>query len=340
MEQLNMKRLKDFVSFGLAGLGMAWGVVGCQSAPEKPPTVSSVAASSTVSANPPASPAAATNPIVSATTTLDAGSVAVPTNGATAATTTPAPIHDNSLAPSTTPTAIATAEKSNDPKSPSQMVFNIDLTGSSDENRVVTPTIEQVGDGAEIVKRSGGDFRVAVTCSKSDTSMLGVSFAEPEAELPPLEAPPDEKKINPLKRPDARLQYQAKQAQYAQQQQKHQQREAARNTANDLKLKQFLVKVQPLLKLRGTCNSTDIVGMTKRANLFFNEPYPTKGQPARRVALLVTDGLETVRKHPEMVKFADGTEVIIVCGGGETGILTGQQFESLDSAIRYLSNNY
>jgi hypothetical protein len=324
MEQLNMKWLKDFVSFGLAGLGMALGVVGCQSTPEKPPIVSSVA----------------TNPTVSATTTLDAGSIAVPTTGATAATTTPAPNHDNSLAPSTAPTAIATAEKADRTKPPVQMVFNIDLTGSSDENRVVTPTIEQVGDGAEIVKRSGGDFRVAVTCSKSDTSMLGVSFAEPEAELPPLEAPPDEKKINPLKRTEARLQYQAKQVQYAQQQQKHQQRKAARNTANDLKLKELLAKVQPLLKLRGTCNSTDIVGMTKRANLFFNEPYPTKGQPARRVALLVTDGLETVRKHPEMVKFADGTEVIIVCGGGETGILTGQQFESLDSAIRYLSNKY
>lgn len=330
-----MKRLKDLVSFGLAALGMALGVVGCQSTPEKPPIVSTIAASST------------TTP-TQTTTAPNAISVAAPTSEATAASTTitpnvnttPDPNSGNSAVQSTTPTTVATAAKTNNTKSPTQMVFNIDLTGSSDENRVVTPTIEQVGDTAKVIVRSGGDFRVAVTCSKSDTSMLGVSFAEPEAELPPLEAPPDEKKINPLKRTDARLQYQAKQAQYAQQQQKHQQREAARNTANDLKLKQFLLKVQPLLKLRGTCNSTDIVGMTKRANLFFNEPYPTKGQPARRVALLVTDGLETVRKHPEMVKFADGTEVIIVCGGGETGILTGQQFESLDSAIRYLSNKY
>jgi hypothetical protein len=330
-----MKRLKDFVSLGLAGLGMAWGVVGCQSPPEKPPVVSTVAASSITT---PSQTTTDPNAISVAAPTTAAS--AVPSSIATPITvTTPDPNSGNSLTPSTGSTTVATAAKNN-PNTPVQMVMGIDLTGSSDQNRVVTPTIEQVGDGAEIVKRSGGDFRVAVTCSKSDTSMLGVSFAEPEAELPPLEAPPDEKKINPLKRTEARLQYQAKQVQYAQQQQKHQQRKAARNTANDLKLKELLAKVQPLLKLRGTCKSTDVVGMAQRANLFFNEPYPTKGQPARRVALLVTDGLETVRKHPETVKFADGTEVIIVCGGGETGILTGQQFESLDSAIRYLSNKY
>jgi hypothetical protein len=319
-----MKRLKNALA-GLTGL-MAVAMGGCDSAPEKPPVVATVTPSTTT---------APSNAAV--TDSGNNGGSSSPTTAVVAATATSDITGTDGKSSQIPLTTVATATKI---EPPIKLALGIDLTDSSNVNRVPTPTIEQIKAMALVVMRRGGDFRIDAIGSKSDTSMIAVSFAEPEAAIPPLEPAPNEDKVNPLERPQVREEYKAKKALHASKQKAYGQREAQRNADNQRKFNAVLAKVEPLLKLRGTQKSTDIVGMVKQMNLFFSEPYPTKGQPVREIALLITDGEETVRKHPEAVKFADGTEVIIVCAGGGTGVLKGQQFENLDSAIRHISSEY
>jgi membrane-associated protease RseP (regulator of RpoE activity) len=222
-------------------------------------------------------------------------------------------------------------------KAPVKILVAIDLTTSSDENKVPTPTISQMKDLAKVAMEHGGDVRVDAIESNSDKSMVAVSFSQPEAALPALE-PLSEDNVNPLDRPKLRQAYAEKQRTYTVAQQQYQERTARRQADNQQQLDRFLAQVQPILKKRGTYNSTDIVGMVKRGNLFLNEPDPSKTREPQRIALLITDGVETVRRNPDKIKFADRTDVTIV--GCEKGILPGQQFESLDSAIRYISNKY
>jgi hypothetical protein len=301
-----MKWLKTACT-GFVGLMMVGGMGGCNSVSEKPPVVATVTPSPTIT---PSSTAA------SDITGTDSRSSQI------------------------LPVTVAPATKTNVTEAPVKLVTGIDLTNSGDINRVVTPTIDQIKDMALVVMRRGGDFRVDAIGSQSDTSMIAVSFAEPEAPLLPLESSPNEDSVNPLERPQLREKYKAKKALHDSEQQKHDQREAQRNADNQSKFEAFLPKVAPLLKLRGTQKATDIVGMGERMNLALKEPYLTKGQAVRQIALLMTDGEETVKKNPKVVKFADGTEVIIVCAGSGTGILKGQQFENLDSAIRYINSKY
>jgi hypothetical protein len=225
-------------------------------------------------------------------------------------------------------------------KAPVKILVGIDLTASSDANKVPNPTLAQIKEIAKVAMERGGDVRVDEIESNSDKLMVAVSFPESENALPPLEPPPSEADVNPLDRPKLRKAYAVKQRTYATAQKQREQRSARRQADNQQKLDRFLAQVQPILKKRGTYNSTDIVGMVKRGNLFLNEPDPSKKREPQRIALLITDGLETLRRNPGKIKFADRTDVIIVCGGGETGILKGQQFESLDSAIRYLGSKY
>jgi hypothetical protein len=246
---------------------------------------------------------------------------------------TPTPVVSNDVA---TKSIAATSNI----KTSVKILVGIDLTNSSDANKVPNPTISQIKEIAKVGMESGGDVRVDAIESNSDKSMVAVSFPEAEDALPPLEPPPSEADVNPLDRPKLRKVYAVKQRTYAAAQKQHEQRAARRQADNQQKLERFLAQVQPILKKRGSYNSTDIVGMVKRGNLFLNEPDPSKKREPQRIALLITDGLETLRRNPGKIKFADRTDVIIVCGGGETGILKGQQFESLDSAIRYLGNKY
>jgi hypothetical protein len=239
-----------------------------------------------------------------------------------------------------TPAPILSNAITSNIKAPVKILVGIDLTTSSDANKVVTPAISQITDVAKVAMDRGGDVRVDSIGSNSDTPMVAVSFAEPENPLPPLESPPSEAGINPLSRPKLRKTYAAKQLAHDTAQQQYQQRVTHRQAENQQKLDRFLAQVQPILKQRGSQNSTDIVGMVKRGNLFLNEPDPSKKREPQRIALLITDGLETLRKNPGTIKFAERTDVVIVCGGGEIGILQGQHFESLDSAIRYISNKY
>jgi hypothetical protein len=347
-----MKRLKNAIIAGFAGLMMAVGMGGCDSATKNPPEVATVTPSSTTApSNAAVTPSPTTAPSNAAVTDSgNSGGGNSPTTAVVAATPSPTTASSSTATSDITgtdgrsskiplATTVATTTTSVI-KPPIKFVIGIDLTDSSDVNRVVTPATEQIKDAALVVERVGGQLRIDAIGSQSDTSMIAVSFAEPEAPLPPLEPAPNEDSVNPLERPALREKYQAKKVLHDSEQQKHDQREARRNADNQRKLEAFLAKVTPLLKLRGTQKSTDIVGMGKRMNLFLKEPYLTKGQAARQIALLVTDGEETIKKNPEAVKFADGTEVIIVCAGSGTGILKGQQFENLDSAIRYLSDKY
>jgi hypothetical protein len=239
-----------------------------------------------------------------------------------------------------TPASVLSNAATSSIKAPVKILLGIDLTTSSDANKVVTPAISQITDVAKVAMDRGGDVRVDSIGSNSDTSMVAVSFPEPENLLPPLESPPSKAEVNPLSRLKLRKTYAAKQLAYATAQQQHQQQATRRQADNQQKLDRFLAQVQPILKQRGSQNSTDIVGMVKRGNLFLNEPDPSKNREPSRIALLITDGLETLRKNPGTIEFAERTDVVIVCGGGETGILQGQHFESLDSAIRYISNKY
>jgi hypothetical protein len=225
---------------------------------------------------------------------------------------------------------------------PPQIIFiTNDKTGSTKSSKVPSLTIDSVMPLVREVAKYGGEVRIGNTCTDSDLPLVAFYSPEPPS---PVGTPPQKPTLqtagNPLNLPKLNTEYRK-------QLEAHQQQEAARNhevaerdRSNAQKMDTFSTRVQALLKQPANCGATDIIGMMKRADLYMNEPDGNWRQKPRKVALLITDGLETVKANPKPIEWTAKAEVVLVSSGGEAGILkpllTNTPFESIDAAVRYI----
>ncbi len=232
------------------------------------------------------------------------------------------------------PSAIAT-------KPPKVIFFAIDKTGSAKSSKLPNLTIELQMPLLEAVKKDGGEVRAGNVCTDSDLALASFYSEEPPTlgvSLP--QKPTLETAGNPLNLPKLNAEYRKQMAIYQQREAAYKQEVTARDRANEQRMGPFISRMKELLKQPANCGATDIIGMMKRADLYFGEPDSGWKQKPHKVAILITDGLETVKANPQPIEWTSKAEVVLVSSGGEAGILkpllTNTPFESIDAAVRYV----
>jgi hypothetical protein len=225
---------------------------------------------------------------------------------------------------------------------PPQVIFiAIDKSLSAKPSKLPNLTIDPVISLVQTVKEVGGEVRAGNVCTDSDLALASFYSEEPPTlgvSLP--QKPTLQTAGNPLNLPKLNAEYRKQLAIYRQQEAAYKQEVAARDRANEQKMGTFISRMKELLKQPANCGATDIIGMMKRAGLYFGEPDSNWKQKPRKVAILITDGLETVKANPQPIEWTSKAEVVLVSSGGEAGILkpllTNTPFESIDAAVRYV----
>lgn len=229
----------------------------------------------------------------------------------------------------------------NSPKQPFKIFISIDRTGSTVSSKIPSLQFSQLERLARAAAKVGAEIRLGVICTDSDLPLLAFFVPEPlvaPEQLPP--APTSASVDNMLKLPKLRADYQKIVAAYQQAEAEYQQKVAAREQLIETEIAN-LKRGFELLQNKPECGATDIYGMLKRADLYLNEVNPTWTQTPRKLALLVTDGIETVNTtKPQPFEWTNKSEVVLVSSGAEVGILKpllkNAPYESIDGAIRYI----
>jgi hypothetical protein len=232
------------------------------------------------------------------------------------------------------PSAIAT-------KPPKVIFIAIDKSLSTKSSKIPNLTIDPVIALVQTVKEVGGEVRAGNVCTDSDLALASFYSKEPPTlgiSLP--QKPTLQTAGNPLYLPKLNVEYRKQMAIYQQREAAYKQAVAARDRANEQKMGTFISRMKELLKQPANCGATDIIGMMKRADLYFGEPDSGWKQKPHEVAILITDGLETVKANPKPIEWTSKAEVVLVSSGGEAGILkpllTNTPFESIEAAVRYV----
>jgi hypothetical protein len=227
-------------------------------------------------------------------------------------------------------------------KPPMVIFIAIDKTGSAKSSKIPNLTIDPVISLVQTVAKNSGELRVGNVCTDSDLALASFYASELpsplDIQLP--QKPTIQTAGNPLNLPKLNVEYRKQLAIYQQREAAYKQEVAARDRSNQQKMGIFVSQVKKLLEQPANCGATDIIGMMKRADLYMNEPDANWKQKPRKVAILITDGLETVKANPKPIEWTSKAEVVLVSSGGEAGILkpllTNTPFESIDAAVRYV----
>ena len=225
--------------------------------------------------------------------------------------------------------------------SPVRIYVAIDRTASVGASKIPTLKLDNLQPLLELVKKVGGEVRVAEICTSSDLRLN--SFYMPEPPLAPQSPAPMPKPgtVNPLELPKLQKQSELEAKAYQQQLSAYdrvmalRQQQAQRNSA------EFTTKISKVLEQPPNCKASDLVGMVERGDLYLSEAGNWRQMP-RNIALLITDGLETVRNNPKKVEFASKPQVLLVSSGGRAGILqpllgSNKPYESIEGAVRFIT---
>lgn len=245
--------------------------------------------------------------------------------------------------PSTIPVSLSNPNTSNPSRKnshPEIILVAIDNSLSTAPSQIPRVTVDNFTPLIKLVEQNGGEIRVVIICNNSDKRLYNLYMPEPPTENQPPTPLPKAGEINPLFLPKLQKQHQQEIAAYQQQQETYKKSMVARQQEAQQKSQEFTTKLSEVLKQPPTCYSTDIIGMIKRGDLFLNETGNWQ-QPPRKTALLITDGLETVKKHPGKIEFSSRPQILLVSSGGQSGILqqllgNSKPYESIEGAIRFI----
>lgn len=219
---------------------------------------------------------------------------------------------------------------------------SLDKTASTTSSKIPTAHSNDFQPLVEQIKQRGGEIRVGVICTDSDKPLASFHLPEPPT-ISTAPAPlPKTGQVNPLDLPKLRKEHSVKVAAYEKQMANYQNLVAERNKAADQRSQDFITKLDTLTSKPSKCQSTDIVGMIKRGDLFLSETNQWNQTP-KKFALLITDGLETRQTVPKSLQFSSAPQVVLVSSGGQTGILQpllgdGKPYESIASAVRFIAS--
>jgi hypothetical protein len=245
--------------------------------------------------------------------------------------------------PPVSPVSLPNLNPSNSSKKKPQaemILVAVDNTLSTTTSQIPRVTVENFTPLIKLVEQNGGEIRVVIICNNSDKRLYNFYMSEPLTENQPPTPLPKAGEINPLLLPKLQKQNQQEIVAYQQQQETLNKSKAARQQEAQQKSQEFITKLTEVLKTPANCHATDIIGMVKRGDLFLNETGNWQ-QPPRKTALLITDGLETVKKHPEKIEFSSRPQILLVSSGGQAGILqqllgSSKPYESIEGAIRFI----
>ncbi len=225
--------------------------------------------------------------------------------------------------------------------SPVRIYVAIDRTVSVSASKIPNLKLDNLHPLIELVKKVGGEIRVAEVCTSSDLRLN--SFYMPEPPLAPQAPVPMPKSgtVNPLERPKLQQQYDLQATAYQQQLSSHRQAMALRQQEAQRNSAEFTSKIGKVLEQPPSCKASDVVGTIERGNLYLSEAGNWR-QPPRNIALLITDGLETARNNPKKVEFTSKPQVLLVSSGGQAGILqpllgSHKPYESIEGAVRFIT---
>jgi hypothetical protein len=225
---------------------------------------------------------------------------------------------------------------------PSRIYVAIDDSLSVGDSKIPRMKTENFQPLIQLVEKLGGEIRVGEICSNSDTRLSSFYMPEPPVAPQPPVALPKAGTVNALELPQLKKQHDTEEKTYQQQLSSYKQAMTARLHEAKRKSEEFTTKISKILKKPPSCTASDLVGMVERGNLYLSEAGNWH-QPPRNIALLITDGLETVRKNPKKVEFTSKPQVLLVSSGGQSGILqsllgSDKPYESIESAVRFITN--
>jgi hypothetical protein len=225
--------------------------------------------------------------------------------------------------------------------SPVRIYVAIDRTVSVSASKIPNLKLDNLQPLLELVKKVGGEVRVAEVCTSSNLRLNSFYMPEPPLAPQPPAAMPKPGTVNPLELPKLQQQYDLQAKAYQQQLSAYdrvmavRQQEAQRNSA------EFTTKISKVLEQPPSCKASDLVGMVERGDLYLAEAGNWRQLP-RNIALLITDGLETARSNPKKVEFTSKPQILLVSSGGQAGILqpllgSNKPYESIEGAVRFIT---
>lgn len=226
-----------------------------------------------------------------------------------------------------TPTPTSTPEVIEEPLS---IGIGFDQTDSANSTRTEQPGVEALQPLIDRIKRRGGEIGVTLIRDRSNRPLLRLR----------IDSPPTE----PTKPSDTGNAYEvAKQLdQYDSDHQNYETKHRDWQRVTESRINAFIQNLKPLLAQRANARATDLFNALTRLDLFLAERNQefAPGLSSRKLILLASDCQDNVGAPRQPLK--SGAQVIIVNGVGSLGSLekmdpTPMQFESLESAIRFIS---
>jgi hypothetical protein len=221
--------------------------------------------------------------------------------------------------------------------------ISLDKTASTTNSKIPAAKSTDFQPLVEQIKQRGGEVRVGIICKNSDKPLASFYLPEPPT-IPSAPDPlPKTRQVNPLNLPKLRKEHSAKITDYEKQMASYKTLVAERNKEADRRSQDFITKLDALTSKPSNCQSTDIVGMVKRGDLFLGETNHWQQTP-KKFALLITDGIETSQAPPKSLKFISKPKVVLVSSGGQIGILqpllgdNNKPYESIASAVRFITS--
>ncbi len=211
---------------------------------------------------------------------------------------------------------------------PVKIAVLIDKTGSMGEARTPDPQPADFGQLEELLQKTGGEISVGIIRDNSNRPLLRLRL-----DVPPLPPASPSKEQNVFAEQDSLEAYRNRLALYkGQLTQLHSEAEE--------KVGIFSRGLEALIDQKADAPNTDLYGAVQRAELFLNESDITWPRPTRRYLVVVSDGMDNVRKEPIVVR--SGAKVVVINGSGSLGALAHlkpEPFESLESAFRFVAGD-
>jgi len=174
------------------------------------------------------------------------------------------------------------------------------------------------------IRAHGGDFGLGPIRRDSN-----LPLARMHADLPePKPTAPDESSIYVAAEEDV---------DYRKQREAWEKNEADRLRRADLSTADFWKKATPILAHKANATRTDLNGAIERARMFLNEPRIFGGVKPLRVAILKTDGVDTLKKT--IVAKPLDADVIVIVVNDTPGVLPTLHpiaFEAFSAATMWL----
>jgi hypothetical protein len=207
-----------------------------------------------------------------------------------------------------------------------------DKTGSSLETRTPLLTVQQLRRLSGLCYVRGGEITVGLIRDESNHLFVRLTMEPPP--VAPLKAEAHEKNAIALQaaRRVAEKEFKAAMAAYRS-------RYAAWRSSVATRENVFLADAERLITDAPDAKYSDVNGGISRADLFLAEDDALFGAPTHRYLLVISDGIDNVRKPAPTV--SSGATVIVINGIGSLGSLADLQpmrFESIDAALNFIAS--